>query len=151
MNTKFLAYFGFAFALSGCGTVQTGTHGTYPPTPSNGYRGLVGWVVTGSQLQEMARNCVNYGGLKSWERARGWEQGGGPTIGVMYQNYECHGPINPPALRKVETIPALQPQYQSAPPAINSSTIDSASAKCVELGFKKGTEKFGDCVLKISK
>jgi peptidyl-prolyl cis-trans isomerase C len=33
----------------------------------------------------------------------------------------------------------------------SSTTIESASAKCVELGFKKGTEKFGDCVLKISK
>jgi len=29
--------------------------------------------------------------------------------------------------------------------------IRSATQKCVELGFKKGTEKFGDCVLKISK
>jgi hypothetical protein len=35
--------------------------------------------------------------------------------------------------------------------AKNSLTMDSASAKCVELGFKRGTEKFGDCVLKISK
>ena len=39
----------------------------------------------------------------------------------------------------------------SIAPATNSITIDSASAKCVELGFKKGTEQFGDCVLKISK
>ena len=152
MNTRFLAFVGLAFALTGCGTVQTGTHGTYLPTPSNGYRGLIGWVLEGSELQEMSRNCANYGGLKSWERPRGWEQDGGPTIGVMYQKYECNGPIKPSDLRRVENIPALtQPQYQSAPPSTNSITIDSASAKCVELGFKKGTEKFGDCILKISK
>lgn len=39
----------------------------------------------------------------------------------------------------------------SAAPATNSSTIESASAKCEELGFKRGTEKFGECVLKISR
>lgn len=39
----------------------------------------------------------------------------------------------------------------SAAPATNSNVIESASQKCEELGFKKGTEKFGDCVLKISK
>jgi hypothetical protein len=152
MNIRFLVYIGLSFVLAGCGTVQTGTHGTYLPTPSNGYRGLIGWVTTGPQYKEMTDNCANYGGLKNWEQARGWERGGGPTIGVMYQRYECRGPINPPDLRRADVVPTpSQPQYQNASPATNSSTIDSASAKCAELGFKKGTEKFGDCVLKISK
>jgi cytochrome c len=48
----------------------------------------------------------------------------------------------------------IQPSYQpsittSSPPSITN--IESASQKCEELGFKKGTEKFGDCVLRISK
>ena len=29
--------------------------------------------------------------------------------------------------------------------------LDAIKAKCTELGFKAGTEKFGDCVLKLSK
>ena len=29
--------------------------------------------------------------------------------------------------------------------------LDAIKAKCAELGFKAGTEKFGDCVLKLSK
>lgn len=29
--------------------------------------------------------------------------------------------------------------------------LDAIKAKCAELGFKSGTEKFGDCVLKLSK
>lgn len=34
---------------------------------------------------------------------------------------------------------------------IAEENIRSATHKCEELGFKRGTEKFGDCVLKISK
>ena len=30
-------------------------------------------------------------------------------------------------------------------------SLDEAKAQCADLGFKKGTEKFGDCVLKLSK
>jgi hypothetical protein len=40
-------------------------------------------------------------------------------------------------------------RISSTTPVMNSITI--ASAKCLELGFKRGTEKFGECVLKISK
>lgn len=30
-------------------------------------------------------------------------------------------------------------------------TMDQAKAKCLDLGFKSGTESFGQCVLKVSK
>lgn len=152
MNTRFFAYIGFAFALIGCGTVQTGTHGTFLPTPSNGFKGLIGWVTNGPQYKEMTDNCASYGGVKNWEQARGWEQGGGPSIFVMYQRYECRGPINSPDLKRAENphVPT-QRKYQNSSPATKSSTIDSASVKCEELGFKRGTENFGDCVLKISR
>jgi len=33
----------------------------------------------------------------------------------------------------------------------DSSSIERAKAKCADLGFKKGTEQFGNCVLKLSK
>ena len=42
----------------------------------------------------------------------------------------------------------LQP---SEPPTTPNISIDDSKAKCAELGFRSGTEKFGDCVLKLSK
>jgi TPR repeat protein len=42
--------------------------------------------------------------------------------------------------------PTPQPKSES-----NKTDMTSAMSKCSELGFKKGTEKFGDCVLKLSK
>jgi hypothetical protein len=37
------------------------------------------------------------------------------------------------------------------PKVSTQTTLELARAKCVELGFKGGTEKFGDCVLRLSK
>ena len=46
----------------------------------------------------------------------------------------------------------FQEQRQpTAPPTTPNISIDDSKAKCAELGFKAGTEKFGDCVLKLSK
>jgi hypothetical protein len=105
----------------------------------------------------MAENCAKYGGLKSWDYPRGWERGGGPTIGVMYQNYECHGLIinqsEPTAIKINSSRP--QPHGQTSPKMGSEidarSNIESASKKCIDLGFKKGTELYGGCVLKLSK
>jgi hypothetical protein len=53
--------------------------------------------------------------------------------------------------------PAPQPTYsqiiQSQPPLKDSleDGIKDAKAKCLDLGFKPGTETFGKCVLRISK
>ena len=51
------------------------------------------------------------------------------------------------------TKPVLQhidkPKTQSMP--VVTIDLNVAKEKCLELGFKKDTEKFGDCVLKISK
>jgi hypothetical protein len=50
------------------------------------------------------------------------------------------------------TIPgSTQPQSQSLPESKSSLNLDDAQKKCAELGFKKGTENFGNCVLKIAK
>ena len=42
--------------------------------------------------------------------------------------------------------PTPQPKSES-----NKTDMTSAMSKCSDLGFKKGTEKHGDCVLKLSK
>jgi hypothetical protein len=41
------------------------------------------------------------------------------------------------------------PAYQA--PKSSGFGIDEAKKKCVDLGFKSGTEGFGNCVLKLSK
>jgi hypothetical protein len=50
------------------------------------------------------------------------------------------------------TVPgATQSQPQSLPESKNTLNLDDAQKKCEELGFKKGTEYFGNCVLKIAR
>jgi len=36
-------------------------------------------------------------------------------------------------------------------PAIQAKAMQDAKAKCVDLGFKVGTDSFGQCVLKLTK
>jgi TPR repeat protein len=52
------------------------------------------------------------------------------------------------ALARVGTLAAQQ--TQAAPLDVKPS-LEDAKAKCIDLGFKAGTEKFGTCVLKLSK
>jgi hypothetical protein len=33
----------------------------------------------------------------------------------------------------------------------NTASMEQAKGKCIELGFKAGTESFGQCVLKMAK
>jgi len=46
---------------------------------------------------------------------------------------------------------ATQPTTQSSPDSKSNLNLDDAQNKCEELGFKRGTENFGNCVLKIAK
>lgn len=48
--------------------------------------------------------------------------------------------------------PAYNPPQQFIPSAeTRGESLDSAKAKCADLGFKTGTQKFGECVLKLSR
>jgi hypothetical protein len=48
--------------------------------------------------------------------------------------------------------PAYNPPQQFIPSAeTRGESLDSAKAKCADIGFKAGTQKFGECVLKLSK
>ena len=48
--------------------------------------------------------------------------------------------------------PQLNPNYSAPTNAIPSGgDLTAAKDKCKELGFKQGTEAFGNCVLKLSK
>ncbi len=52
------------------------------------------------------------------------------------------------------TLPAPKPAPEPSPDAnvqpLASSDIDDAKKKCADLGFVRGTPKFGQCVLKVS-
>lgn len=54
---------------------------------------------------------------------------------------------------QIQTIPPTNPIIQNAPNTsqLNSLSIEDAKKKCLDLGFKTGTEQFGKCVLQISK
>ena len=45
--------------------------------------------------------------------------------------------------------PVINPATPSG--SLSSTSMDQAKTKCLELGFKTGTESFGQCVLKIAK
>lgn len=46
------------------------------------------------------------------------------------------------------TVPQSSPSTSST---LNNNNINAAKSKCAALGFKAGTETFGNCVLKLSK
>jgi hypothetical protein len=46
---------------------------------------------------------------------------------------------------------ASSSDVSQAAPRVLIPRVDAIKTKCAELGFKSGTEKFGDCVLKLSK
>lgn len=48
------------------------------------------------------------------------------------------------------TVPTVS-QTSVSSPSSNALNLELAEKKCAELGFKKGTENFGNCVLKIAK
>jgi len=52
------------------------------------------------------------------------------------------------------TVPGTtQPQAQAQPVTESKNTLDldDAQKKCQELGFSKGTENYGNCVLKLAR
>jgi hypothetical protein len=49
------------------------------------------------------------------------------------------------------TVPAPSQPQQTVSDSKNNLNLDDAQKKCAELGFTKGTESFGNCVLKIAK
>lgn len=129
-------------------------HATLPTQQKN----FTGFVQVGDNIEEsrinlwMQNRCREIAG-EMYMVGNRWMGVAGPHSRPHY--YTCIKSITPQAINPVITpASALQnnsSNIQKENTEINQLSIDSASAKCVELGFKKGTDKFGDCVLKISK
>lgn len=70
-----------------------------------------------------------------------WESGAAPNSGaaVLFY-YACR--------TKLSALPTKPPTVAEG---IGSNDLNEAKSKCADLGFKKGTEQFGNCVLKLTK
>jgi hypothetical protein len=65
--------------------------------------------------------------------------------GFFYQ-INCTQP-QPPAPSLLQPAEFNKPQEKPTP----SASFEQIKSKCSELGFKAGTEQFGNCVLQLSK
>jgi hypothetical protein len=68
----------------------------------------------------------------------------------LSDNYHRHiiritNTLKQKAAKEAKTAPQMK-----SPPILKSIDLKEAKTTCTDLGFKKGTEKFGDCVLKLS-
>ncbi|MBU3598568.1 hypothetical protein [Polynucleobacter bastaniensis] len=112
------------------------------PSSSNGYVGeLAAFSGTGyPQVEQRAsQNCSSYGGLKGQPTK---SRPDNPLAGTTYWKYQCNG------MQSYSAPPASPVQK---PPVTTLLSIEQAKSKCVDLGFKQGTEQFGNCVLKFTK
>jgi len=87
-----------------------------------------------------------------------WLEGGDSAQATEYQ--QLKGEVD--ALQQIYTekkclsstsepkIVESQPDVAKPENAYNENKLEDAKSKCIELGFKAGTEKFGECVLKLS-
>jgi hypothetical protein len=160
--------------VAGCTSYSTGAHGSYAPSYSNGFTGLIAWELEEQSeiLRAMHLQCANYGGLNLSSVATAERPYNGKYF-MNYRSYRCNGintsrPSTAPATFAPQALPSNQPSVVSNPltsseadiqidkkqkPILlqSENKIEEAKKKCLDLGFKSGTEKFGQCVLKLSK
>jgi hypothetical protein len=148
---NFTSIFFTSLTLVGCAGYISGIqdHNTLGaiwngPSSSNGYVGeLAAFSGTGyPQVEQRAiLNCSSYGGLKGQPTK---SRPDNPLAGTTYWKYQCNG-----MQAQSYSMPTASPVQK--PPVTTSLPIEEAKSKCVELGFKQGTEQFGNCVLKFTK
>ena len=121
------------------------------PSASNGYIGdLIVDPITGTSItydeikQKASANCSSKGGLKDEPRqsSQGVLDKSGSLTGTW--KYQCNG------ISQYST-PVNNPPQVNVPSSKQSVSIDQAKQQCKDLGFKVGTEKFGNCVLELAK
>jgi len=133
--------------LTSCATYSgySSIHQTYPPSPSNGYKGLIATDFVAPSTSDMAAICQPFGGL-DYSSIRDEPIPHWKLTGVNYKSYRCHGPITQkPIIKNIAIPPTMNT------PIDNLLSIGDARGKCTDLGFKQGTDGFGTCVLKLSK
>jgi len=161
LNKKYLSQFVFiqffALFLSGCMVHTTpngpyqAQHGVHLPGSSNGYSGKLAAEPFTDPRSAMAQACRNYGGL-DYQTVLKEESS---TLGWNFWSYKCNA--------AKPTVFITQPSLIQSSPTSSSQTglsagfdgsgmsIEEAKSKCTDLGFKSATEKFGLCVLQLTK
>jgi hypothetical protein len=74
-------------------------------------------------------------------------------LGRLIRQMETGAAPTPPPVPAQPPPQTAQAPAAKTPPAlaISDAVLGAAQTKCAQLGFKKGSEKFGDCVLTLAK
>jgi len=136
--------------LMSCTSIHTNRqeYGTYTPSSSTNYRGelLYDAALTFSEegaIKKMEQLCIPYGGLDLTSIIHGE---------IKYDAFTRYTYI---CNKQKEIVPDTTPITTSAPTPTTTPTsrvsIDDAKIQCEDIGFKAGTEKFGECVLRLNR
>lgn len=66
--------------------------------------------------------------------------------------FHADGRVHPEGIienGKFKYAQKISPTHKEPTQNLSNSPLDNAKKECAELGFTKGTEKFGDCVMKL--
>lgn len=153
MQRIFIALF-LMLLLSGCTAVRTSMiAGTQSPSVNNQYQGVL-YVEFGTLSDArpvMQRECQYYGGLNEVSIINRTPPGVVASINSMggtYWFYKCNGVSIQNQIIPKSNSETLSPR-NDAPLVDNKITVEAARKKCSDLGFKAGTERFGECVLRL--
>jgi hypothetical protein len=103
--------------------------------------------ISSEKVNRLAReHCQMYG-----KQAQLADRKSRAFLDSEYDEYQFRC-IEKPVVANPIFQPAFPVRRESVIPAQGAGlTIETAAKKCEELGFKSGTEAFGNCVLKLSK
>jgi hypothetical protein len=139
---KKLFLFLYFIVISGCATY--GPESMYAnywklqnPSADNNYIGRMGTEPFTSPKDAMKKNCFDGGGLNE---ASVVHRPADDFLGLEVYDYKCNFSKTSSVSTEVKVIK-------------NNSTLsfDKAKTQCISLGFKEKTEKFGNCVLELTK
>ena len=141
--------------VSGCAVYDNRTAGTYRPTASNGFKGMI-LVEMGGGLQNarpyMDRNCAPYGGLNNSSIRIGTPEGGIAKLNAMsgsFWSYECNGFSQNSSPSRLITSPNRPAAIPSREEAVPKNSLEIVGKKCLDLGFKKGSDELLNCIEKL--
>ena len=141
--------------ISGCKVYDSRVAGTYMPSVTNGLRGMI-LVEMGGGLQDalphMNKNCAAYGGLNQTSIRRDTPEGGMAKFNAMSGNfwsYECNGFNSSPQVKPVFTAPSTTVHTPNRTAEDTRAPLGLVSKKCLELGFKKGSDELLNCIEKL--
>jgi hypothetical protein len=147
--------------LSGCASTDYANLPVYRnigvkhPSPLNGFTGGVFIEpFSNDYIELMQMRCSSYGGLDFSSQTTIHKN----AIGEKVIQYKCNAANAKQSEAQPQLLSTPKPNVNTdralptiAPSTTSSFSFEDSKNKCVELGFKSGTEGFGKCVLQLSK